>query len=257
MKGGVMKKFMFVFLLVLAQVASAREFSLEISDLKLKDLGKLFELSTGSFEGNSVFFAPKNIALDRHEKTILMKIKKEQQEDKDFTGAQIILKKDNGEPETVLYGRFETTMKAGCGSSVVSAFFLYRTNPWQEIDFELIGGRPNIVQTSFVPDGDVYNVNNVDNYKPQWNEVSFNPCESFNTYMVDWTPEHLAFYVNGKLVDERRADKGDKIPNQPLKIYFNAWLNDGPDWAGLILPSLKSATMEIKDFNFTEYIQYH
>lgn len=85
----------------------------------------------------------------------------------------------------------------------------------------------------------------------------FNPSDWFTEFKVEWFPDRITFYVNGRVV---RTVSGKpcqdlinnlKDPNKGyrMNVIFNLWM-DNP--ASYRLPSLKTP-MVIKNFKYTPY----
>lgn len=208
-----------------------------------------FDQSRGTFPGNDAFFIPENVFLKSPNKgPLVLQIAKQEMEDRKYTGAEVRMR---SEYKMHLYGRYEVVMKAACQSGTVSAFFLYNSVPtWQEIDFELIGSKPNVVQTSYVFNGNLSDNGDPNNYHAKQFNVGVNTCKDFHKYAFEWDENELRFYFDGRLIDTRSTQNGDKIPNQSLNLYMNAWLNNSRGWAGPIDRRLKKTQMEVKEVLF-------
>jgi hypothetical protein len=44
----------------------------------------------------------------------------------------------------------------------------------------------------------------------------------FQNYKVEWTPQHMKWYVNNQLVRTQTSN----VPNDPMKLHFNLWAPD-------------------------------
>jgi endo-1,3-1,4-beta-glycanase ExoK len=125
------------------------------------------------------------------------------------------------------YGRFEVSMKAARGSGIVSAFFIYTGppfgDPWHETTVEILGRNTTQVQFTYFIDG-VPTSTTVD--------LGFDAAEGFHTYAIDWQPDSISWYIDGKLahVDEAGAQP---IPSAPGRIFAHLWNGEGlEDWTG-------------------------
>jgi endo-1,3-1,4-beta-glycanase ExoK len=125
------------------------------------------------------------------------------------------------------YGRFEVSMKAARGSGVISAFFIYTGppfgDPWHETTVEILGRDTTQVQFTYFIDG-VPTSTTVD--------LGFDAAEGFHTYAIDWQPDSISWYIDGKLahVDEAGAQP---IPSAPGRIFAHLWNGQGlEDWTG-------------------------
>ena len=72
----------------------------------------------------------------------------------------------------------------------------------------------------------------------QWN-LPFNPFEEFHVYGLEWTPDYLKWYIDGKCVGELK----NEFWNQPLTINFDS--ETFPDWFGLPDPKDLPSVFEI------------
>ena len=134
--------------------------------------------------------------------------------------------------DTFRYGRFETRMKGAPGSGVVNSFFLYRdywaegldgTEHWNEIDIELLGQYTNRVETNLI----IQNQWDL----PDHSLITFNPQEAFHNYAIEWTPEHISFFVDDiliRLVDNFYVDS----MYHHQKLMMNIWQPTAVSWAG-------------------------
>lgn len=103
------------------------------------------------------------------------------------------------------YGKYEIRCKLPKGKSFFPAFWMYRSNPWNEIDvFEFrneYNGLGNFdldksikthsmnIHTDFDEDGQS------ENCPTHWNGPDFS--QSFHTFTVIWTPHKVEWYVDG------------------------------------------------------------
>ena len=129
--------------------------------------------------------------------------------------------------ESFLYGRFEVRYKASPGSGQTSTFFLYNDDypntPWNEIDIEILGRYEDDVQFNpITPD----RINHVSHQF-----VEFNPATDFHTYAIEWTPDYIAWFIDGA---ERHRQSGEHIEalNVSQKIMMNIWHPTYHDWVG-------------------------
>ena len=154
-----------------------------------------------------------------------------------------------------LYGSFEISMKPIKGKGIVSAFFLHRNDPWQEIDIEFLGHdttkvllnvyyNPGIVNTRYN-----YGVRGT----PVLIDLGFDASEDFHNYRIEWEYHEIRWYVDNKIIYSRKVWTPTPIPDLPMSIYVNAWITNSEELAGKfddkILP--KASTInQIKIYNF-------
>ncbi|MFL5728595.1 MAG: family 16 glycosylhydrolase [Cytophagaceae bacterium] len=141
---------------------------------------------------------------------------------KKFKGAEV---RTN---ESFLYGRFEVKMKSSQASGMLISFFTFYDAPdfaqnWNEIDIEILGRYTNEVQYNAIVGAHKMNEHR--------QVLDFNPHEAFHVYSFDWTPEYIAWSVDGK---ELYRQTGEHIAemNKPQKIMMNIWSSSYWAWTG-------------------------
>ena len=151
---------------------------------------------------------------------------------KSWKGAELITN------QTFRYGAFEARIRAARGSGLITPFFLWKNNSeipgqeWQEQDFEIFG-RDGRYQTQLMTpgtDGEQRTEHNLyhDLPAPAW--------ERYYTYRMEWTPERLAFYVDGALVRvETDTQEFEKLMSpdeaEPAQLRVSLWAGD-TGWSG-------------------------
>lgn len=109
------------------------------------------------------------------------------------------------------YGLYQVNMKPAKNPGIVSSFFTYTSNPWDEIDIEFLGKDTTKVQFN-------YYTNGVGNHEYLY-DLGFDASQSYHTYAFNWQPTYIAWLVDGNEV--YRAY--DNIPSNPGKIMMNIW----------------------------------
>lgn len=149
--------------------------------------------------------------------------------------------------ESFLYGRFEVRMKSAAGSGMLSSFFTFYDSPdfaqnWNEIDLEILGRYKNEAQYNAI----------VGNHQMHEHRevISFNPHESFHVYSFDWTPDYIAWAVDGKEVYRQTGEHVAKM-NQPQKIMMNIWPSQFWEWTGLWNDSI------LPVYAYYDYVNYY
>ncbi len=175
--------------------------------------------------------------------------KDDQKEDKteyNYYGAEIYSK------ETFKYGRFEAKMKMAYAPGCISSMFLYYNDsyvgggkPWNELDIEVIGKDQLGFQSNIITGNSSRKVTS-----EQKHSLSYPVNEDYHVYVMEWTPDYVAWLVDGKEV--RRTEVGDSkdqiaslVENQSLR--FNLWASSSTSWVG---------TLNSKDIPVTQYIDY-
>jgi endo-1,3-1,4-beta-glycanase ExoK len=136
--------------------------------------------------------------------------------------------------ETVLYGRWEIRMLAGAKSGTVSSFFTYYNSsheggaePWREIDIEVVGRNPKGFQSNLI----------TGNAKERRTSAAFHDADdlskSFHTYVLEWTPDSIAWELDGKRLRKTGADSQVvDLRSKPQSWRMNLWASAWPDWSG-------------------------
>ena len=135
--------------------------------------------------------------------------------------------------ESYLYGRFEARFKSAQGDGLVSSFFTYQdhlidgSHIWNEIDFEILGRWNNVVSMNTITPGNSSHLR--ENYIED-----FNPHANYHDYAFEWTPDYVAWFVDG--VEHYRQDlpKHNHIATlkHAQKIMMNLWVPVYEDWVG-------------------------
>lgn len=162
---------------------------------------------------------------------------------KDYIGAEIRTK------ESFLYGRFEVSMKSCEASGMLISFFTFYDDPsfvnnWNEIDIEILGRYSNEVQFNAIVG------------KHQMHEkrqpLDFNPHKEFHVYSFDWTPEYIAWSVDGKEVYRQTGEHIAEM-NKPQKIMMNIWPSQFWEWTG---PWDESKLPLAAMYDYVKYYEY-
>ncbi|EKQ50397.1 MULTISPECIES: glycoside hydrolase family 16 protein [unclassified Clostridium] len=119
--------------------------------------------------------------------------------------------------DTYNYGLYQVNMKPAKNPGIVSSFFTYQSNPWDEIDIEFLGKDTTKVQFN-------YYTNGVGNHEYIYN-LGFDASTSYHTYAFNWQPTYIAWLVDGKEVYRATSN----IPSHPGKIMMNLWPGTGVD----------------------------
>ncbi|NQV38528.1 MAG: family 16 glycosylhydrolase [Candidatus Marinimicrobia bacterium] len=126
-----------------------------------------------------------------------------------------------------LYGKFETRCKSARGDGLVSSFFTYNddhpTTPWNEIDIEILGRYDQVIDLNTITWGTSSHI--------RQNVVSFDPHADFHTYGFEWTPDYVAWFIDGEEVYRQTGGHIDEL-YYPQKIMMNLWNPIYDDWVG-------------------------
>jgi len=148
----------------------------------------------------------------------------------------------------VTYGRCEVRMKSAAGSGVVSSFFTYHdgsSNPvanWNEIDIEILGRHQNQVQFNTITPGQINHVFT--------SLTPFNPHAAFHLYAFEWTPDYVAWFIDGYEV-HRQSGAHLATLTRPQKIMMNIWPPTTVEWAGALNPA------GLPVFAYYDWVKYY
>lgn len=159
--------------------------------------------------------------------------------------------------EEFKFGAFEARIRGAEGSGMITAFFLWKHDserpgvPWQEQDFELFGKNGRFQTQAMMPGN------------PRTEHVTMHSLgspiwENYFTYRMEWTPDYLAWYVDGHLVRmetdrEVYAQMLETDLADPSQLRISLWAGDYP-WSGeLDLEKVPAATFvdHISVYNYT------
>ncbi|KAL0145045.1 glycoside hydrolase family 16 protein [Mucor lusitanicus] len=133
------------------------------------------------------------------------------------------------------YGSVSFDLQAAGKAGAVTAAVLLAPGG-DEIDFEMLGADHNKVQTNFFYGSNpIYGVNSADT------EVNINTASGTHNYTVDWSPERIEFFVDGKLIRTvENKDDCDKngdctYPTHAAAVQIGLWdssaVSSTTEWA--------------------------
>jgi hypothetical protein len=151
--------------------------------------------------------------------------------------------------ETFLYGKFEVRMKMAEASGMIYSFFTFYdetdfASKWNEVDVEFLGRYTNEVQFNTI-------VGNHQMFEKRY-LLPFNPHKEYHIYAFSWTPQYIAWSIDGVEVYRQTGEQITKM-NRPQKIMMNVWPSSSVDWAGKIDPS--KFPLEVS-YDYVSYYAY-
>lgn len=164
---------------------------------------------------------------------------------KDLKGAEYRTK------AAYLYGRFEVSLKSANRDGMLSSFFTYfdgtSTDPWDiskwnEIDLEVMGRYDDNVQFNTITPNQINHVGHL--------PTAFSPHLDFHTYAFEWTPQYVAWFVDGVEVLKQTGVHIATI-NKAQKIMMNIWNPLYDNWAGVLNPAALPA------FAYYDWVSYY
>ena len=147
--------------------------------------------------------------------------------------------------EAFTYGKFETRMKPAGKEGMLASFFTYHElgdgSYWNEIDIEILGRYTNDVQFNPITKGQVNHVRH--------ELTAFNPAFDYHDYGFEWTPDYVAWFIDGK---EVHRQTGDHIKTLDLaqKLMMNVWNPDYENWVGVWSDKVLPA------FSYYDWVKY-
>lgn len=156
------------------------------------------------------------------------------------------------------FGRFETRFYSSNVSGMLSTFFLFEKDGWQdcclwqEIDIEVFGKdgatswqsnpiwetEPAQTERSTDEEVHVYDQNGKAN---QW-----------HTYTLDWTADYIEWFVDGKSIRKFTDKEALKfLGAKPMKMMMNIWTSHWTDWTGPFNGS------DAPTYQFVDYVKVY
>ena len=121
------------------------------------------------------------------------------------------------------FGTYEVRMRAPAASGLVTAFFTYTgprdDGPHDEIDFEVLGKDPSRVQLNWFAAGE--------GSHEAFADVPGGADRATTDYAVQWLPDRIRWFSNGKLVHEAVQVEGKPFPQHRSKIFMSIWNGQG------------------------------
>lgn len=201
---------------------------IEITDaLEFHDT-KRWQTRSDTFTDNLALFRPSNIKFSAD--GAVLTVKKEPLGVRDYSAASICSK------DQFLYGKFEATIQASNVPGVVTGFFLHRNSPRQEIDIEIAGNRPNVllVNVFFNPGDEDANFDYGYRGTPIYIDLGFDASKASHQYTIEWNPNEINWFVDGKLVHRRVVWNPTPIPHLSMNLHLNSWVTRSIQLAGRI-----------------------
>jgi len=150
-----------------------------------------------------------------------------------------------------LYGRFEVSMRPADVEGMLSSFFTYfdgtpsdpwDVSKWNEVDLEILGRYDDDIQFNTITPGQTNHVSHF--------PMSTSPQLNYHTYAFEWTPQYVAWFVDGIEVLRQTGDHISTI-TRPQKIMMNVWYPLFPNWAGELHPESLPA------FAYYDWVSYY
>ncbi len=203
---------------------------------------------TDSFPSNLARFWRENIAILRPN-GCRMTLSTKSVGDREYAAASLCSR------QSYRYGRFEVIMKPARAPGVVTAFFLHRNDPWQEIDVEFLGSDTTklLVNVYFNPGDPGAQCNFGNRGTPVVIDLTFDAAEDFHRYAVEWEPHEVRWFVDDQLIHVRASWEPTPIPNLPMAVFCSIWPPRSSELAGMLRHSELPAMSDLKRIAMWEW----
>lgn len=144
---------------------------------------------------------------------------------KDYKGAELY------STQSWLYGKIEVRMKVAKASGILSTFFTYKNGSeisgtfWEEIDIEVLGKNNAQTFQSNIISGNPKKTTEGLHSQP------FSLADDYHTYGLEWTPDYVAWFLDGIEVRKETGDQVQELVN-PQSFRFNLWAANIVQWVG-------------------------
>ena len=200
---------------------------------------------------------PSNLAIFRKENVTFLQdnscritLLKQRVSNKEYTSASLASK------HLYRFGRFEVTLKPAKADGIITAFFLHRNNPWQEIDIEILGRDTTKVLTNvyFNPGVDGTNCNFGNRGTPIMISSTFDVANDYHRYAIEWEPHELRWFIDDELVHLRAYWEPTPVPNLPMRVYCSTWPSRSTELAGELRDHELPIYSYVKGINISKWI---
>jgi hypothetical protein len=149
------------------------------------------------------------------------------------------------------YGRFEARIRFAPGEGVVSSFFLWRdgssnTTSWNELDYEKINSTCHLQTNIWTGKG---------TQSAMLNTPTFNICSDYHTYAFEWTPDYIAWLIDGtqvRKVTGASVTEYTQNASQGMSLHFNTWAGNST-FGGVLDPSILPVHEYISWVQYSSY----
>lgn len=194
-----------------------------------------------SFPSNLAQFSKENFSLLQNN-GFMMTLVKEKTTKREYTSASIATYQSH------IYGRFEVEMKPLKANRVITAFFLHRNDPWQEIDFEFLGNNTTkiLLNVYYNPGVTDSNYNYGNRGTPITIDLGFDASIEYHKYAIEWEPHEIRWYVDESLVYIRTTWEPTPIPDLPMQFFMNTWPSRSEELVGSIADEILPKSSFVK-----------
>lgn len=218
-----------------------------ISDSFYKLDVNYWKILDDTFPSNLAHFTKRNFNINNSGFEIT--ITNDKLEGKQYSSSAIMSK------NPYLYGSFEVSMKPIKGEGIISAFFIHRNDPWQEIDIEFLGNDTTkiLLNVYYNPGFENTNFNYGVRGTPILIDLDFDASEEFHLYRIEWEHHEIRWYVDNKIIHSRKTWMPTPIPDLPLNVYANAWVTNSEALAGKFNETILPTNMKVKHIRIYKF----
>ncbi len=148
------------------------------------------------------------------------------------------------------HGKIRFRMLTARGSGILSTFFLYKDGSektgelWEEVDVEVFGkGDGKTWQSNIITGAPRKTSEEVHSH-------NFSFADAYHTFDVEWTPQAIAWSVDGKEVRRTQGGQVAELAN-PQSVRFNLWASTAEDWVGAFDDAV------LPQYQFVSWIEYY
>jgi beta-glucanase (GH16 family) len=129
----------------------------------------------------------------------------------------------------------------------VTAIFLHRNGPRQEIDIEFLGKETTkmLVNVFYNPGPEGTKLEYGYRGTPTLIDLGFDATDDFHVYEIDWQPTVIRWLVDEEVVYDRTSWDPTPIPDQPLQFNVNLWHSRSKEFAGSLMTTRLPACAKI------------
>lgn len=144
------------------------------------------------------------------------------------------------------YGLYEVRLRSAAAAGLNTAMFTYSGQPLtpvhDEVDFEFLGKSPQAVQLNYFVGGKGGHETSV--------PVGSDASADFHSYAFDWGPQHIRWYIDGKLV---RTATAPPLPAVPGQFFLSLWMGSASvdGWLGKFVDQRPAISAEVDWVAFT------
>ncbi len=152
--------------------------------------------------------------------------------------------------QAYLHGRIEVRMRVARGSGLLSTFFTYKNGSetagtfWEEIDIEVFGKDNAVGWQSNIITG-----SGTRTTSEQVHTGTVSLADDYHTYALEWTPDHVAWELDGVVVRETTGGQVGDLTN-PQSLRFNLWAANIESWVGAFDSSV------LPQYQYVNWIRY-